>query len=641
MYKALFFLLFTLFTNVFFAQSDAKCFGISSDLDKIIEAEKQSNAWKLNAKINPLTNNYDIKYHRMEWNIDPAIDSVRGCITTYFTPLINGFNQINFDCSNLLLVDSAKYHGSLVSFNHAVGNLLQINFTTIISINALDSISVYYHGQPSPSGFGSFKQSTHHGIPVLWTLSEPYGASDWWPCKNSLTDKIDSIDVIISTPQAYRAASAGKLVEDTLIGANKIYHWKHRHPIATYLIGIAVTNYSYHSNYVPIGLDSFEVLNYVYPENDSLAKTQTPDIVNVIKLYDSLVIPYPFHDEKYGHAQFSWGGGMEHQTMSFVNNFGNGLIAHECAHQWFGDAVTLGSWQDIWLNEGFAVFMESLSEKYLFPNVWNGLIKRNISLVCSVPNGSVWVDDTTSVNRIFDGRLSYTKGSLLLRMLEWKLGDSLFFQGLRNYQNDPLLAYNFVRTADLQRNLEQTSHQNLNNFFNEWFYGQGFPSYQINWSQNNGEVSFTVNQTTSDASVSFYEMPIPIEFKGKNGDTIIVFDHTYQGQSFTTNLNFFVEDLIFDPDSWIISSNNIILHTPQVNILPNPFTDKFSLYLQGLFTNGVVTVSIMDVLGNKVWTRVGTVDDLRENNYPNIACGIYFLKISCNEFNLVKKMVKN
>jgi aminopeptidase N len=636
MKKVFILVLLVVISKVIFAQGN----GNLSPLDKIIESEKRNNEWKLNAKSNPLTNNYDLKYHRMEWYIDPAVDSIKGCITSYFVVLTNGFNQINFDCSNSLVIDSVLFHNMKVSYSQQSGDLLQITLPYSIPLDSLDSVSVYYEGIPIATGFGSFVQTTHAGAPIIWTLSEPYGAQDWWPCKNGLVDKIDSIDVIVTTPQINRVASNGLLVEEIQSGNNKIYHWKHRHPIATYLIAIAVTNYDFYSDYVPFGNDSFEVLNYVYPEDDSLARAQTPDIINVIKLYDSLVIPYPFHDEKYGHAQFGWGGGMEHQTMSFVTSFGNELIAHECAHQWFGDRVTLGSWQDIWLNEGFAVFMESLSEKYLFPVAWNGLMKRYITNVCILPNGSVWVDDTTSVSRIFDGRLTYTKGSLLLRMLEWKLGDSLFFQGLRNYQNDPSLAYNYARTQDLQRNLEQTSGQDLNDFFNEWFYGQGYPSYQINWNQQGNTISLIVNQTTSDPSVSFYAMPIPIEFKGKDGDTVITFDHSYSGQTFTVDLDFYVEELIFDPGSWLISSDNIMIHAPQITILPNPFNDQFALYIQGIYSDGNISLTITDVLGNKVWSREGSMTDLTQNNYPQLSRGLYFLQITCNEFTEVKKIIK-
>lgn len=610
-------------------------------IDKIAQSERDANGWKMNRiKSNPMTNNYDLKYHRMEFYLDPAVDSIRGKITSYFAPVINGFNQISFDMSDTLVVDSVLYHGTLVSYIHS-SEVLQINLPNTISINTLDSISVYYEGVPVSTGFGSFIQTTHSGVPIIWTLSEPYGAQDWMPCKNSLTDKIDSIDVIITTPQINRVASNGLLVEEIQSGTNKIYHWKHRHPIATYLIGIAVTNYIYYSNYVPLGVDSFPVLNYVFPESDSVAKIQTPDIVKVIELYDSLLgVNYPFADEKYGHAQFGWGGGMEHQTMSFVTSFGNGLIAHECAHQWFGDKITLGSWTDIWLNEGFATFMEGLSEKYLFPSIWNGMISGYIDAVCSQPGGSVWVDDTTSVSRIFDGRLSYVKGCLLLRMLEWKLGDSTFFTGLKNYLNDPQLAYNYVRTSDLKHHLELVTGQNLTSFFDEWFYGQGYPSYNITWNQIGNTVSFTVNQTTSHISVPFFEMPIPIEFKGATNDTIIVFNNTYSGQPYSVNLNYIVQNLEFDPDNWIISHNNMILHTPGIFITPNPFTDNLSVKIESINTGGLITVTLNDMLGNIIWTRDGFSDSFTDFSIPGISNGAYILHVRCNDFDTVKKIIK-
>ncbi len=609
-------------------------------LDKIINQEKHNNAWKLHALSNPLTDNYDLIYARYEWYINPAVDSIKGKITYYFKTLNNSFNQINFDCSDFLVIDYIRYHNQTISFSLVTGDLLQVNLPSIIPINNIDSVTIQYEGVPVSTGFGSFNTTYHNLSPVLWTLSEPYGAQDWMPCKNSLTDKIDSIDILVTTPMINRVASNGVLVEELNQGSDKLYHWKHRHPIATYLIGISVTNYSYYSNYVPYGNDSFEVLNYVYPEYDSIARVKTPDIVNVIKLYDSLIGLYPFHDEKYGHAQFSWGGGMEHQTMSFVAGFENALIAHECAHQWFGDRITCGSWEDIWLNEGFATFMEGITEKYLFPDAWKGLMKSRVTTVCSDPSGSVKVNDTTDVGRIFDGRLSYNKGSLLLRMLEWKLGDSVFFQSLRNYLNDPLLSYRFARTADLKRNLELTSGQNLDNFFNEWYTNQGFPSYRITWNQIGSKVSFTVDQTTSDPSVSFFEMPIPIEFTGNGRDAIITFNHVYSGQSFTTILDYHVKDLIFDPDSWIISDNNTIIHLPQISISPNPFMDDFAIYIEGINTNSNIDVTLFDVLGNKVWAKTGSANDLIINSPINLRSGVYVLKLKCNDININKKIIK-
>lgn len=195
---------------------------------------------------------------------------------------------------------------------------------------------------------------------VLWTLSEPYGARDWWPTKQTLNDKIDSCDIFVTTPSGYKVGSNGILLNVVQDGNNVIHHWKHIHAEPAYLIAIAVADYSEYIDWVPLDSgDSLMVLEYVYPCNLLSAQLQTTDIIPTMQFFIELFGDFPF--EKYGHAQFGWGGGMEHSSMTFVGGFNHGLLAHELAHQWFGDKITCGSWQDIWLNEGFATYLEGLT----------------------------------------------------------------------------------------------------------------------------------------------------------------------------------------------------------------------------------------------------------------------------------------
>ncbi len=618
--------------------------------DEIAGMEKKGVVLNSKSLRTSIINNYDLKYNHCEWQIDPAVNYIKGAVTFYFEPTVNGFNQIQFDLSDTLTVDSVKYHSVSLSFSHLPNDLLQITLNGIIPINTLDSLTIYYQGAPAGSGLGSFVQSTHSGTPIVWTLSEPFGAKDWWPCKNDLIDKSDSMDVIVTVPQGNRVASNGILVSETPSGSNVIFHWKTRYAIASYLVAIGVTNYVQYSNYVPLPAgDSLLVLNYVYPEDLVPAQSQTPDIINVIKLYDSLTIQYPFAREKYGHCEFGWGGGMEHQTMAFVDNLSHPLIAHECAHQWFGDRITCGSWQDIWLNEGFATYFEGLTEERLFPSTWMSWKQNKIASVAASPNGSVLCDDTTNVSRIFNGRLSYNKGSYLLHMLRWKLGDSLFFLSLKNYLNDPLLAWHYAKTPDLKAHLENTSGQNLTSFFNEWYYNQGWPSYQLFWSQSGNAVTLTVNQTQSDPSVSFYEMPIPVQFIGAGRDTIIVFNHTFSGQTFSATVNFPIDTVKFDPELHILSANNVVTGIPtltapnnHIAIFPNPTKKIITINIQ-LKSSDELLFEVFDISGKKIISKVENVisgNSTDTIDIEQLAAGEYLLNIKGKAINFSRKIIK-
>ena len=226
------------------------------------------------------------------------------------------------------------------------------------------------------------------------------------------------MDIYISTPLQYSSASNGMLISETVHDSIKTAHWRHRYPIAAYLVCLAVTNYQHFSMYTPNGNDSIQTLVYVYPEELTDAQTYAPSVINCMKLYDSLFITYPFVKERYGMTQFNWGGGMEHQTMTFIHDFGFEIMAHELAHQWVGNMITLCDWHDIWLNEGFATYWTGLSYDFLGHDVWWPIWKRNqINFITSQPAGSVYVSDTTDVNRTFDARLTYSKGAMLLHML--------------------------------------------------------------------------------------------------------------------------------------------------------------------------------------------------------------------------------
>jgi aminopeptidase N len=528
------------------------------------------------------SNNFHVSYYRCEWNIDPSKFYISGKVTSYFRMTASG-STIVFDLSATLMVEDVTMRQQTLSFSRT-GNTVSINLPTTYNAGKRDSLTISYKGEPGNTGFGSFITSTHAGKPVMWTLSEPYGSRDWWPCRNGLDDKADSIDIIVKHPVQYTLSSNGTLAGRTESGKVATTRYQHRYPIASYLVAIAVTNYVSFSKEIKLKSGQLTLFNHVYPENLNSFQNDNIYVENAMRLFDSVWAPYPFRNERYGVTQFGWGGGMEHQTNSFVTSPSEGLAAHELAHQWFGDKITTGSWTDIWLNEGFAtynadyLYNELYHPEQVIPNA-----ESDRQFITIVNGGSVIVDDTANVSRIFDGRLSYSKGAFVLRTLRHTIGDKNFFTGIRRYIKDRSLVYGFARTPDLQAHLEEVSGLDLDYFFSQWIYGQGYPKFDVKWSQTgSGSVTVTVNQTTSHPSVSFFKVKLPVLLKSGSQEKLFEVDIQSNGQSFSLNPGFAATSMELDPDVYLLSKGNKITRLTTNNIIdftisPNPFTDRLQI----------------------------------------------------------------
>ncbi|HVK96399.1 MAG TPA: M1 family aminopeptidase, partial [Flavisolibacter sp.] len=592
------------------------------------------------------TNNYDVTFYRCDWTVDPGVRYIAGSVTTHFTTTASADN-ITFDLNSSLIVDSVLYRGNKITFNKIANDGLQINFPSTLPANQKDSVSIFYQGAPANVGFGSFNLSMHGGVPVMWTLSEPYGARTWWPVKDVLTDKPDSIDIIIRNPVAYTSSSNGLPVNEIVSGSTRTTYWKHRYPIAPYLVAFAVTNYVIDHDAVQLPSRNMPVVMYAYPESAPAFKPATDVAKFLLERFSSLITEYPFSKERYAQTQFGWGGGMEHQTNSFIVNANAGLVAHELGHQWFGDKVTNGSWQDLWLNEGFATYTEYLYTEFSNPAGRLNQLRNWTNSITSDPTGSVFVPDTTNLSRLFNGRLTYRKGGYLVHMLRWKLGDSTFFRGVRRYLNDPQLAYRHARTADLQRNLEAESGQSLSEFFKDWYIGEGHPNYNAQWNQQGPSmVRLQLNQTTSHPSVSFFEMPVPIQLIGGTRDTIVRINHTRNGQIFNINPGFAVDTVIIDPQRWILAREKLAnrvstsIGSDQVLIYPNPSTTQITIFLPQRAT-GKISNQLFNSLGQMVYSKDETSSGgTYEINISQFAPGIYFLRLANDkDFRVVKKIL--
>ncbi|MCX7744398.1 MAG: M1 family aminopeptidase [Flavobacteriales bacterium] len=620
-------------------------------LEEIICSEVKSSLLSTGYQPSIVPHTYDVINHVLSLEVDPSQFYIKGAVQTGFIPFTSGLNEIYFDLSFNLTVDSVLFQNQSVSFTQLANDGLKIEFPYTLNISQYYEVSVFYQGvPPMPSVLGGFDTSSHQGIPVAWTLSQPYAAKYWWPCKQSLNDKIDSVEVIVKTPVAYRAGSNGVLVDETVSGTFRISHWKHRYPIPAYLVAFAVSNYdvqTYYINFSPT--DSLLIMEYAYPEDMSFVLTESVKMNQMFPLFNDKFGIYPFMDEKYGHMQCEFGGGMEHTTMSSMGVYGYEIIAHELAHQWFGNTVTCKTWDDIWLNEGFATYLTGMVYEYNTPDLWWLVWKKNqVNNITSQPGGSVWVDDTTNIWRIFDGRLTYAKGAMVLHMLRMTLGDDDFFQGIYNYIHDPLLRFNYVSTADFKQHMEAASGMNLTYYFNDWIYGQGFPYYDIQWTQNPDlSLYFKLNQTPSHPSVSFFELPVPMQCWYAGNDTIFWLWNTQNGEEFTISFNHPVDSVVFNPFNDIVaklSSLNNLDNQPETifQLSPNPVGGGETIRLSWMPVCGVAQLACSDMHGKSYFNKeldlsVGQTAILVDE----LNAGVYLLRLQTGDKVVVRKFIKH
>ena len=564
------------------------------------------------------------------------------------------------DLTNPLTVDSVKLNATITSFTHA-DDILNVNLNSNYNSGDQFSIIVYYHGVPGSSGFGSFEfGTTKSGQPIIYTLSEPYGAKDWWPCKDTPADKVDSADVWITVSQDFIPVSNGTLVGLSEHGdGTHTYKWHISYPIAHYLLSLAIADYTEYINYYNYTeTDSMAITHYVYPE--SWTKTvqsylnETPEM---IKVFAEHFGEYPFLKEKYGHAQFGWGGGMEHQTITSLGAYGSSIISHELAHQWYGDAITCKDWRHIWLNEGFATYAQGVwIESQQGKSEYDTFIESEMS-IAKVAIGSIWVQDISNINEIFNSARSYAKGGVVLHMLRGIVGTNTFYNIMKAYSADPDVAYGVATTEDFQSVAESVSGMDLNYFFQEWIYGENYPKYSVVWNktslgENKWNLNLAINQEVN-SSPAFFIMPMQIKINFSVEDTLVSVLNNAQSQSFNFTITGEPMSIELDPDNWILKDvSSIVLGVEDESTMPynfsldqnypNPFNPSTKITWQSP-VSGWQTLKVYDVLGNEVATLVDEYKQAGkyETNFDGgkLTSGVYFYTIKAGEFSQTKKMI--
>ncbi len=278
-------------------------------LGKILALQKRQQNERL-ANTKAVDNNIDVTYYKLNLGLTYTPKNIKGEVTIIAKSKTSNLSQIIIDLQNTLTTDSIKIDNRRLSFFHQ-DNQIKIQLDKKYAENQTISFIIYYHGTPTDAGLGSFVFGTHNNNKdlAIWSLSEPFGASDWFPCKNAVDDKADSSDVWITADKYYVSVSNG-ILEKTLDNQDgtRTYQWKNRYPIAQYLISIACSNYElYKGLFKYDGINEMPITHYIYPESlTNTAKTALDKTAFMLDLFSKKYGLYPFIKEKYGHAQFGW-----------------------------------------------------------------------------------------------------------------------------------------------------------------------------------------------------------------------------------------------------------------------------------------------------------------------------------------------
>lgn len=602
---------------------------------------------------NPLLDNYDLCFVHLDLEVSNSTTFLKGNVLLKTKVVNNPMSTFAAEFIDGMTVDSIFIDNVLHSFSHS-GDILSVELSPEIPVGDTIDVKVYYQGVPSAGG-GFFTGVSNDsdgwtGSVVTWTLSESFHAREWWPTKQDLTDKADSSWFYITCTDNLKAGSNGLLTNTVSLPDSKVrYEWKSSYPIVYYLISFAVAQYQDYSIYAnPAGSDPILIQNYVYenPAFLSYYQAELDRTAELIELFSEKFGLYPFNLEKYGHCTAPLGGGMEHQTMTTMGYYQFWIIAHELGHMWFGDDVTCATWQDIWINEGFASYTEYIAMQFLNSQIdadeW---METAHSYALDEPSGSVFIPlvDAENESRIFSYALSYKKGASLVHMIRFAINnDSLFFATIRDYLE--IYGDSVATGDDFKEVLENNTSIDFTQFFNQWYYGKGFPTFDVLWYQYGSNLHFTSLQSTSSTSTPLFitDMEYLITFTDAP-DTLIRVLHDATSVDYIIPVSGTVSNIIVDPSNWILNGDgDVIAGLPFVkdysaffSAYPNPASEKINFVFS---QETAKTLEISDVSG-RILIRNENVGKELIVNTSKLKSGLYFAKVMIANQQFVEKII--
>lgn len=610
------------------------------------------------------THTFDVQQYTLNLTFPMTDPTFAGWVSVQAKSKIPNLTTIELDMYSLVC-DSVRVDGITAAY-HYNDTTLTVTLPHGYGVDQPFEVRIEYHGwaRSDPNnpgyylGFNYYPKKPGTIDTTAYTVASPFDAPYWFPCYDHMFDKA-RCEIFATVPVGYSAASIGVLLDVTpavrsmptrsdAARAMTTFHWKTEFPVAPYLVCVTISRYrELRDRYLRAPNDTVPLVYYVYRTDTTQARANFANVPAMMDFYSKKFGAYPF--EKYGMAEvypFKYGG-MEHQTMTtmhravITNPANEPTIAHELAHQWWGDCVTPLDWPHIWLKEGFATYAEALwtefqygeaefmNEMDAYANGLYGYFYSDYGYRHSLYN--------LPPDSLFIYGLTYCKGAWVMHMLRSVMGDSAFFAAFPVYFN----TYKFGNASidDYRTVCEQVSGKSLKWFFDEWIYGQGHPEYRWRWWRvehgvDSASLYIRIKQTQYNAPV--FTMPIQFKVITLHDTTLVTVWDSLADQTFALPVKDNVSSVVFDPHNWILKAESTlavdeepkpVVAAVRISAAPNPAFRSVSFALS-LSEPGVLAV--YDRMGCRVicWTlmpdnRSVVWNGIDERNRA-VAAGVYF-----------------
>ncbi len=501
--------------------------------------------------------------------------------------------QLVLDLADSISVLAVLHDGALsvpYRYTHA-GDRLVVELDDPVSASDTAIVHVVFRGRPVPTcflGFGFAAQPS--GDPVAASLSEPWAARSWWPCKDQPDDKATVTARLfvapgltavangrrLAAPPARNSVSPGEpaakstweaiLPDGPALADRDAFYWREDFPISTYHVSVAVSKYARLSDAFIADGDTLPIEHWVYPSQLESAALDFASLPAMLGFCVNRFGPYPFPGEKYGMVVFEWDGAMEHPTATSWGSLlvtGDAryetIVMHELAHQWFGNRVTCADWTHTWLNEGFATYAEALWQEHRLgpPALRTFMLQRSWF---GSWEGALVRDAGVEDPWYYFADMVYYKGAWVLHMLRRRLGDATFFACLRAWLDEDGRPYGVGTSEDFQLVCERVSGQDLSWFFPQWLHLEVCPRLDVSWraattTAGPGLALRIVQVQEPDLVHGDWVFQVPVEVRAVGADfddTLSVFMDR-KDQDWLLPVPGTVTSIAIDPGGWLLA----------------------------------------------------------------------------------------